>query len=510
VTMLASPAGFPTPPARFAAPPWPDDDPRRLELGQRLEADHLARRIDRAVARLDLRPLWQSYAGTGSPAHRPELLLRAVLYECQRGQHSPAAWHRDARECEPLRWLLRGCCPSRSCWYAFRDRIAPWLDELNRQPLRQAIARGLTPATRGSLDGTLVAANASRHKLVNEATLSKRVAELAAAATADERAAPAAAAAWMAKTPAGRRRQQRRLRQAQARMSLLQARNGGKRASKRQAADKVLLSASDPEAAVGRDKEKVFRPLYNVQVLDDLDSRFVLAYEVFAQPNDAGLLPAMLPRARGLLGHALEVLLADTAYAGGSDLACAAKEGAVLYAPLPADGKKAEKQIPKSQFRWLCDERTYVCPQGHRLVYQGASAQKRSGTEAVVLFSYRCPPAYCRGCPLRARCTPSPEAGRSISRSEHEDWIEALRARMATARAKELYRWRSRTVELVNADWKQHRRLRRFSGRGLTRARCQVGLTVLAHNLLTLLAEEQKATKSNAKTAAVSLAVVAT
>jgi len=504
--MLASLACFPTPPARFAAPPWGDEDPRRLELAQRLDADHLARRIDQAVGRLDLGPLWQSYAGTGSPPHRPDLLLRAVLFEQRRGQHSPAAWYRDARECEPLRWLLRGCCPSRSCWYAFRDRLAPLLDELNRQPLRRAIDQGLTPATRGSLDGTLVAANASRHKLLNEAALSKRTAELTAAA-ADGRAA---AAAWMAKTPAGRQRQRRRLQQAGDRMSALQARNRGKRSSKRKAAERVVLSLSDPEAAVGRDKEKVFRPLYNVQVLDDLDSRFVLAYEAFAQQNDAGLLPAMLPRARGLLGHPLEALLADTSYAGGSDLAAAAEEGVRLYAPLPGDGKKGEKQIPKSQFRWLDEERTYVCPEGHRLVYQGSSMQKRSGTEVVVLSSYRCPPAHCTGCPSRGKCTPNPEAGRSISRGEHEDLIEALRARMATAEAKALYRLRSQTVELVNADWKQHRKLRRFSGRGVKRVRCQVGLTVLAHNLITLLAGEKNATENDARAAAVNPAAVVT
>jgi transposase len=503
VTILASLACFATPPPRCAAPPWADDDPRRLELAQRLPPDHLARRIEQAVGRLDLSALWQSYGGTGSAPHRPDLLLRAALFEIQRGQHSPAAWYRDADESEPLRWLLRGCRPSRSCWYAFRDRVAPVVDELNRQVLGQAIDGGLTPATRGSLDGTLVAANASRHKLVNEATLDKHAAELAAAVAADEQGVPPPAApAWMARTPAGRHHQRRRLRQARQRMDALQGRNRNKRASKRKAGAKVVLSVSDPEAVVGRDKEKVFRPLDNVQVLDDLDSPLVLAYEVFAQQNDAGLLPAMLPRAGQLLGHALEALLADTSCAGGADLAAAAREHVRLYAPLPGDGKKKDKQIPKSQFHWPGEAQTYVCPGGHRLVYEGSSRQKRSGTEAVVLFSYRCPPRHCTRCPLRSQCTPNPEAGRTISRGEHEDLIEALRARMGTAEAKELYRLRSQTVELVNADWKQHRKLRRFSGRGLQRVRCQVGLTVLAHNLVTLLSEQKKVADNKATTAA--------
>ena len=78
---------------------------------------------------------------------------------------------------------------------------------------------------------------------------------------------------------------------------------------------------------------------------------------------------------------------------------------------------------------------------------------------------------------------------------------------METEPAKALYALRRQTVELVNADWKAHRKLRRFSGRGLERVRCQVGLIVLAHNLLTLLAQEKKA---QAAGAAVNAAAVAT
>ena len=42
-------------------------------------------------------------------------------------------------------------------------------------------------------------------------------------------------------------------------------------------------------------------------------------------------------------------------------------------------------------------------------------------------------------------------------------------------------------MELAFADVKEHRGLRRFHSRGLRRARCQVGLLVLAHNGLIVL-----------------------
>jgi transposase len=481
---------------RFAAPPWPHDDPRRLELGRRLPPGHLARHLDRAVDRLDLSGLRRRYQGVGSDAYRPELLLKAVLYEARQGRHSPAQWFRDARESGPVRWLLRGCEPSRSCWYAFRDRIAPYVEDFNRQVLRAAAAQGLTPARRGALDGTPVAANASRRRLLDEAKLQQRCARLDQA-----EAGPGAGPApprWLAPTPAGRRRQRRRLRRARERMEQLQQRNAGKRASRRRPRGRVVVSASDPEAAVGRDKEGVYRPLYNVQVVDDLDSPLVLAYGVFAQQNDAGLLGPMARRLEETFGRPIDVLLADSAYAGGADLAAAAAAGVVVYAPPPADGAGEGRQIPKREFVWLPAERAYRCPQGHRLGYAGSSRQRRSGTEAVRLEQYRCPPEHCQACPLRQRCTRRPGQGRTISRSEHEELIEALRARMGTAEARELYRQRRQTVELVNADWKEHRKLRRFTGRGLARAQCHVGLMVLAQNLLTLLAQEGNAQRPTA------------
>jgi transposase len=479
---------------RFAFVPWHDDHPLRLEIDRQLPPDHLARRLTAALARLDLGPLFDVYGRTGSDPYPPDLLLGAVLYEVQLGQHRPAQWYRAAQESAPVRWLLRGCCPSRSCWYAFRDRVGPLLPGLVAQVLAVAVAAGLTPARRGALDGTLVAANASRHRLVNPATLQQRRQQLDAACAADAAGTPLPdRPAWIAQQPTGRRQQQQRLAQAQQRMDELQARNRQKRASKRKPPEKIVVSCSDPEAAVGLDKEEVYRPLYNIQIVDDLDSPFVLAYQVFAQPNDAGVLDTMVQQLRATLGQQVEVLLADTAYTGGADLAAAVAAGVQLYAPLPKEPRSPKGQIPKSAFTWQAETQTYLCPQGHRLEYAGSSAQKRSGTDTVVLHSYRCPPEHCRKCPLRAACTSNPEAGRTISRGEHEDLIEALRVRMLTAEAKELYRQRRQTVELVNADWKEHRQLRRFSGRGLPRARCQVGLIVLAHNLVTLLDEDTRA-----------------
>jgi transposase len=445
----------------FRAAPLQPSSPEWLALEQALEPDHLARVIARALYRLDLAALWQLYAGSGSPAYPPHPLLAAVLFEAQRGHHSPAPWYRYAKESLPLRWLLRGLVPSRSCWYQFRDRVGPELLALLQQAVRQAIAEGFTPARRAALDGTLVAANASRHKLLNEAVLAQRCQQLGQALAADEQAAqatapdeatavPPALPRWLAATRRGRQRQATRYHRAEEAMARRQSRNRQERASKRTAAGRVVIAPGDPEAAVGRDKEKVFRPLYNVQLLDDLDAPLILGWLTAAQPNGAGLLGSVLRQARSGLGVTIAVVVADAGYAGGADLAEAQELGATVYAPWQANdlsGKKEGKYYTKQQFRWLPQEQAYPCPQGQRLTYQGSSRQKRSGTETIELQRYRGEPSRCAACPMRSRCTPG-QGARTISRSEHEERIEALRERMRSEEARQLYRLRKQTVEL--------------------------------------------------------------
>jgi transposase len=473
--------------ARFRAPPWHDRHPDRLRLDVRLAPDHLARRIDRLVDALDLAELRQAYAGSGSDPYPPELLLKAVLFECQRGVHAPARWHTDAHESEPLRWLLRGCEPARSRWYAFRDRLAPeYLQRLNAQVSTQARQLDLSAGHRAAQDGTNCAANSSRHRLLSAATVRERLRLLEPACAADERGeAVGDRPAWMARQR-NRARQLRLYQRALARLEQRQHQELQKRACDRQPPERARLNPSDLDAVPGLDKFKVYRPLYNVQLLDDLDSPLILAYDVFAQASDAGTLPPLLARAREQ-GWQLRVLLCDSGYVSGPHLAAAAKEEVVVYAPWPqpAPGETSAKPpawLPREEFVYLAGPDCYVCPRGGRLELQTVRTQQRAGGEKVRVAVYRCPGEQCRECPLAAWCVPNPQAGRTIYRSEHEGLFAALRQRLAGAEGQQLYRLRKQTVELGFADLKENRQVRRLAGRGLARAQAQVGLCVLAHN----------------------------
>jgi transposase len=484
---------------RFAPPPWDRLCPQWLEIEDSLPVDHRARAIDEAVDQLDLTALFASYAGVGSQAHRPDLMLKIVLYEMQTGRHSPDQWAQDVCDRRSIQWLGFGITPSRTRCYAFRDRVGPLLETFNRQVLESAVVQGITTARQGSLDGTLIAANASRHRLINLARLRRRLEELDRVIAADKTGQdPGAIPAWMARSPVARRRQRYRFGAAQRKLLKQHAQNARRSRDQQQDPEKIVISTSDFEAALGRDKEKVFRPLYNFEVVQDLESPLVLGHEVFAQATDAGTLMPMRQRVRDLTGVWLERLLTDAGYASALDLFDCAQAGLDLYAPYQENdqtqqrrAKQPRRQISKSEFTWLAAEQVYVCPQGHRLTRISQETRDRAEGRTVELTTYRCPKEHCQTCPLAARCTQSAN-GRTIKRNEHEDLIVKHQAKMQTPEAKAIYKQRCQTVELRFADSKTHRGLRRFSGRGLERVRIEAGLLVLSHNLKVVQAARQR------------------
>ena len=478
---------------RFAEPPWNERSDEWQSRDQQVSAVHPVRAVVEAMKQLDLTPLYDLYVGTGSPPLRPDLMLAVALVEICAGRSRPSQWFRDATENIVVQWAGFGIQPSRTSWYNFADRIAPLLEQWNAAVLQLARQRGVTQAERMSLDGTAVAANASRHRLVNEATVEQRLAELDIACQMDAaHQPPPNAPAWMAKNPDTREGQRRRYRQARERLVELHAVNNRQDPKRRRKPEKIVVSTSDPEAALGRDKYNVFRPLYNVQLVRDLDSPLCLGYQVFAQPTDAGTFGPMLERTANGTCVKPRAMLVDATYVTACNLAICDQAGMLLYGPWQENdfSQKKKKQnakprpIDKEHFTWLPAENMYRCPEGHPMPWIGHQKRRQSDGQINVVHSYRCSPQHCRTCRQQAACSSNPNRGRSVKRSEHEALVEAHRARMATTEAKTLYRLRCQTVELGFADFKQHRSMRQFSGRGRDRAQRQVGLTVLVHNLL--------------------------
>lgn len=274
-----------------------------MDLGERFGPSHNARIVEEQLHRLDRSLLDEAYRGVGSAAYPPELMLKMVMFETLEGRCSPAQWWRDARDHQALHWLGRGIQPSRTAWYDFRDRMGTVIPTLTASQIRQTIEEGLVSPEKGVQDGTTFRACASRHRMVNRKTLFRRQAWLyAAVAGSHSTASPEELPSWMAGTFGGRLEQAAQFARAAEKLDQRIAENAKKPKDKRLPEDRVVVSLSDLEAYPGRDKEKVFCPLYTAQFVVEPKSLLVLAWDVFAQATDTGTLAPMIDRTKSIVG----------------------------------------------------------------------------------------------------------------------------------------------------------------------------------------------------------------
>lgn len=469
------------------------------------------------VNQLGPKKLRAIYRGVGSPAHPPELVLKMVLFEYLQGRSSPAQWHRDASEHDAMKWLGRGVQPSRSAWYGFRDRMEKIIHELNDDLICSAVAEGLICPQEAAQDGTTFRSNGSRHRGMNQKTLEKRMAILQAAIQSDVDNQPLQAEApkWMPPTVDGRSGLYERMLTAEEVLRQRLAENAKKPKKSRREEKNIVVSLTDPEAPFARDKEKTFCFLYTTQFMVDASSLMVLGYSVAAENTDVGTLAPVIDHVQELIGGTLQQVSADAGYTSVLDLQDCADRNINLIAPVQQNSFTEQKQIEESQspsskslpqihrdeFRWLEEEQTYQCPQGHRLEYQYLERVTKHGGRKVVTRRYRCSPTHCTACPIASRCAKNPQNGRTITRMDGQELIDAQREKMKQEEIKSIYRMRGQTIERAFGDAKSHRSFGRFHGRGLSRARPEVGLLVMAQNMLTLHRLQTKA-KNTEKQAA--------
>lgn len=459
-----------------------------------MAANHRVRWLERYIDSQDLSALEAAYRGAGSEAHRPDLLLKIAMWEILEARRSPAQWARDIREHIPLQWLGRGLEPSRTALYQFRDRLGGVIQELHTGMIEQAIQEGLVVAEEGVLDGTSIRACASRHRMVNNSILERRIGELQATILLDQTGQrPDLVPSWMAKTPKGRREQSKRFAKAQEALNRRLEANAQRPKGKRLAEKKVTISTSDPESVMGRDKEKTFCPLYTSQFVVEPNSLVVLSFEVFAQATDAGTLGIMLDKTAQVIGHQLDAITTDSGYVSILDIQECIDRDVELYAPVQENdftekkrAARASQKIDRDQFTWLPEDQVYVCPEGHQLDYKGKERKRRRGDQEVIEHRYHCSAEHCRTCPLRTQCVRDPEKGRTVKRLEGQELIDAHRAKMKTPEGEVKRKRRGQIIERAFADAKQHRDLRKLHGRGLERARAEIGLVVLAQTALAI------------------------
>ena len=430
------------------------------------------------------------------------MLLKMVVYQYLKGRRSPATWFEEAKLNEAMQWLGRGYTPARRTWYDFRDRVGEAVDQLHKQVIENAIEQNVLDPEVGVQDGTSVAACASRHQMINQETLDRRR-QLLSDVIAGTNPPPEPLPRWVPPTDFGREDLADRMQTAAKILEERIAKNAAKQSGKRKDPAKIQVSLTDPTAPLGRDKMKVFRPLYTVQYVVEPVSRLILSYGCDAAVTDTGTLIPMIDKTQEIVGGRLKTMMADAAYCSILDLRDCAARGVELLAPVQANSftekkkqSQANPQLSRDEFRFDAEKNRYQCPSGHELSYCGRERKQRHGERTLWESRYRCDPVHCGSCPLAAQCLRPGSSSRMVKRLEGQELLDAQREKMSQPEVQSRYALRGQTVELGFADAKAHRGLQRFHGRGIRRGRSETGLLVLAQNLLRLDRLQQDAQNS--------------
>jgi transposase len=314
-----------------------------------LPEDHLARFVVEVIDRLDLNELVRQYAGRGSDAHHPAVLLGLLIYGYCNGVFSSRKIERATYDSVAFRYVAANTHPDHDTIATFRRRFLPQVKTLFVQVL--VLAREMKCLKLGTiaLDGTKVHANASKHKALSwghankiEAQLRQEVQTLLALGEKADRAGvpdgmdvPAEIARReqrlkaidAAKAEIERRARERLEAEQQEHQAKLERRQAQRDAGKTPRGrdpeppaegprDSDQVSLTDPDSRIMPVSGGGFEQCYNAQAAVDTETMLVIVPHVSQAPNDKREIKPILDELGALpesLGQ-VEAMLADTGY----------------------------------------------------------------------------------------------------------------------------------------------------------------------------------------------------
>jgi len=420
--------------------------------------DHLLRAIDRHVEfralRAQLRPL---YSDVGRPSIDPEILLRILLIGYLYGITSERRLMDEVGLNLAYRWFtglgFDQSIPDHSTFSKNRQgrfRGSTVFRDFFEQIVQQCIDVGLVAGQRFSVDGTIIAANASsqsrirREQLPEAAKVSRTAQEYLLEIETQNESDPDAPPG----TPPALRD------------------TDGK------------VSTSDPDAAWATKGGPIHLSYYDNYLIDNT-SNIIVDVEATPARTSQEIVAArrMLERVASTFGVAPATLAGDKSYGTGPFLAWLIDRNITPHVPVLDRTHQTDGQYTRDDFVFEPDSNAFLFPNGKLLKFCGIGRASRVNV-------YRASPLDCKDCPLKAACT----AGRARRLTINFDEPARQHAkRLVETDEYRLSRRERKKVEALFAELKDVIKLRRFRLRRLRNVKEQTLMAATAQNLRRLV-----------------------
>jgi transposase len=409
-------------------------------LDDLVPAEHVCRVIDAFVEGLAMSELGferAQAAETGRPGYDPRGLLKLYLYGYLHQLRSSRRLEAECRRNVELMWLLGRLYPDHKSIAEFRRMHRDAVTAAGAELVRFARSCGLIRGEWIAIDGTKFRAVASSGSVRERQALEKY---LDSCEKADEEA------------------------QVVIDPSAVQA-----------ALDK-LKQHVEPEARPMR-MAGGFAPAYNVQTAVDAEHALIVAHAVTLDAADNRQLEPMAEAAKKALEAGTLNIVADAGYSNGEQASRCEAVGLIPHVPAnrAINNQGDGNFFDRSRFTYQPESDSFLCPAAKKLERKQLHREKRS-------VYYQAQAADCGNCPLKSRCTAANQ--RILSRHMDDDALNRMHQRATP----ELMRLRRSTVEHPFGTLKYaifgHPRLLL---RGLSGARTEIGIGVMAYNLKRML-----------------------
>jgi transposase len=441
-------------------------------LDEVVPSDHPVRVIDAFVDGLDLVELGFGKVvaeATGRPPYAPGDLLKLYIWGYLNQVRSSRRLEREAGRNIEVMWLINRLAPAFKTIADFRKDHPRAIVGVCRAFVRFCREQALFGATLLAIDGTKIAAVASRKKVVTPAGIARATAAIDRKIAEHLAAMDAADREDVDDDGAGRRTVAAALEVLQQRRTSLQVEAA--ELAREGKTQKVLLEC---EARLMRTPQG-HAVAYNAQIAVDSSHHLIAAFDLTNEGNDQQQLHPMAVQGKAAVAADQLTVVADTGYSNGEHGARCEQDGITAVVPRAATVNTHGKQyFSRDAFRYDRTSDSWRCPAGETLVWR-----RRSQAERYDQYWSDA----CGACALKPHCTAAPK--RMIARGFHEDARDTMARRAADPA---WMRFRRATAEHPFGTMKWLMGHPRFLVRGMTKAKAELALGVLGYNLKRVLA----------------------
>jgi transposase len=452
-------------------------------LDDYVDEESPVRFMDAFVDSLDLKGLGfrrVEPAETGRPPYDPSDLLKLYVYGYLNQARSSRRLERECQRNVEVMWLMKRLTPDFKTIADFRKENVGCIKPVFKEFVYLCRSLDLFGAELVAIDGSKFKAVNSTKRNLNEKTLAERLRRV------EERIAQ-----YLKETEENDRADEQRddsngaVMKLKEKLSRLEEKKWGylRIQSQMRETGQKEVSLTDPDSRLMRVDSQKLDVCYNVESAVDSKNHLVVDYDVTNISDDHNQLSKMAGAAKGTLEVEELDVAADKGFYKESVLKECEENGITTYVSIPEETMPYKSLgVPEPEFysgRFAYDplRDVYICPANQEMTFWKRSSDGRGKNRGRL---YRT--GACAACPFRSRCTRN-KLGRVIFRSEYQDVIDRLRARLKGDDGLGKLNMRKEIVEHPFGTMKRAFNQGYLLLKGLRKVKGEVGLTMLAYDM---------------------------